>query len=300
MLDFEIFSGLDVPGETVLKRAESFGAMMRTAKTMAHGRDVWKGVEKREVHHLQELGAGIMTGYSVRPVLTHAAGVEGYLKELQEKATSRRALSRQKEKTKARWGDDADVAHTSTPEERSAKNERWKEAKEEQKQAEEVRSRAAIAAVAAEQIRRQEARRRQTPAVRVDVRRKVGAMRVCDIHTKMRCGDCEHNNISITACCATHHCDELILGDCVEAREACEVHNFSMCGQCAGAGNVSMKQCCQKHHNCVAHGRGACGACVQAGRKRKKDGLPMLASPQACCGKGHHDTSQGRLGFAPR
>ena len=300
MLDFEIFSGLDVPGETVLKRAESFGAMMRTAKTMARGRDVWKGVEKREVHHLQELGAGIMTGYTVRPVLTHAAGVEGYLKELKEKATSRRALSRQKEKTKARWGDDADVAHASTPEERSAKNERWKDVKEEQKQAEEVRRRAALAAVAAEQNRRQEARRLQTPAVRVDVRRKVGAMRVCDIHTKMRCGDCEHNNISITACCATHHCDELILGDCVEAREACEVHNFSMCGQCAGAGNVSMKQCCQKHHNCVAHGRGACGACVQAGRKRKKDGLPMLASPQACCGKRHHDTSQGRLGFAPR
>ena len=300
MLDFEVFSGLDVPGVSVGKRAEFFGSMLRQAEVMAGGRTVWKGVRLTSVRHLGELGAGTHVGYSVRPVLTYSAEVEQYLRDMRLKATEKQAatVAQQKKKKKGTGWGDCTVTH-SAADERSVRGEQWKQMAEAQVQAETRRRESAIAAVAAAQRIRADERRRQTPAVRVKAQRKQGNMQVCVTHSRLRCEDCTLNRNNINNCCAMHHCDANILEACDEALDSCEQHSMSACGQCAGAATpMTAKQCCGKHHNCRGHDRGACDICVASERKKKnRDGRPMIASPANCCKKGHHDVNQTRLVF---
>ena len=113
---------------------------------------------------------------------------------------------------------------------------------------------------------RTENRRRQTPATEVEARKK-GISQACDVHSRMRCADCEHNNIDTDKCCATHHCELTTLWKDVKlaTHAVYTVYQDVDCVQ-ERPRRLSTQQCC------TAHNKGASDLCKRNAGKQKKDG----------------------------
>ncbi|KAJ9458264.1 hypothetical protein DIPPA_13351 [Diplonema papillatum] len=102
--------------------------------------------------------------------------------------------------------------------------------------------------------------------------------RVCHEHQKVKCDVCKRRGKSVAWCCKAHHKEDDGL-----AVKFCAQHRLTQCATCK-----TIAECCRNgHHRCLDHGMPTCAHCSRLADLRSR-------RPKLCCRKGHHRATVAR------
>ncbi|KAJ9436387.1 Retrovirus-related Pol polyprotein from type-1 retrotransposable element R2 [Diplonema papillatum] len=102
--------------------------------------------------------------------------------------------------------------------------------------------------------------------------------RVCHEHQKVKCDVCKRRGKSVAWCCKAHHKEDDGL-----AVKFCAQHRLTQCATCK-----TIAECCRNgHHRCLDHGMPTCAHCSRLADLRSR-------RPKLCCRKGHHRAAVAR------
>ncbi|KAJ9437947.1 hypothetical protein DIPPA_11828 [Diplonema papillatum] len=102
--------------------------------------------------------------------------------------------------------------------------------------------------------------------------------RVCHEHQKVKCDVCKRRGKSVAWCCKAHHKEDDGL-----AVKFCAQHRLTKCATCK-----TIAECCRNgHHRCLDHGMPTCAHCSRLADLRSR-------RPKLCCRKGHHRATVAR------
>ncbi|KAJ9458901.1 hypothetical protein DIPPA_03023 [Diplonema papillatum] len=102
--------------------------------------------------------------------------------------------------------------------------------------------------------------------------------RVCHEHQKVKCDGCKRQGKSVAWCCKAHHKEDDGL-----AVKFCAQHRLTQCATCK-----TIAECCRNgHHRCLDHGMPTCAHCSRLADLRSR-------RPKLCCRKGHHRAAVAR------